>query len=234
MVATDTPLSRTVLDRLVLIYGAAADPEEAGPMRAYMRDAFPFLGIKTPRRRELGKQILRGLPAPTEVDLRAVALTCWAQPAREYQYFAVDWLVRHARLPGPGFLTTAETLITTRSWWDTVDLLATRVVGNIVARNREPSGPAVSTMDKWAADNNMWLARTAILHQLHYNEKTDTDRLFGYCTALAGHRDFFIRKAIGWALRHYARTDPQAVRGFVEATPELSGLSVREATKHLA
>jgi 3-methyladenine DNA glycosylase AlkD len=230
MVPSDTPLSRTVLDRLMLVYTSAASPADAGPMRAYMRDAFPFLGIKTPRRRELAKQILRGLPPPHEADLRALALACWAQPAREYQYFAVDWLVKHATRPGPGFLTTIETLITTRSWWDTIDPLATRVVGPVVARH--PS--AVSTMDKWAADDNLWLARTAILHQLHYKENTDTARLFGYCTALAGHRDFFIRKAIGWALRHYARTDPDAVAVYVRQTPELSSLSVREALKHVS
>ena len=137
--------------------------------------------------------------------------------------------MRHATQPGPGFLATVETLVTTRSWWDTVDPLATRVTGGIVARHQT----AVSTMDKWAADDNMWLARTAILHQLHFKEKTDTERLFGYCTALAEHKDFFIRKAIGWALRQYARTDPDAVREFVAATPHLSALSVREATKHL-
>jgi 3-methyladenine DNA glycosylase AlkD len=230
MAASDTPLSRTLLDRLLLVYGAAADPADAGPMRAYMRDAFPFLGIKTPRRRQLAKQIVRGLPAPDQQDLRAVALACWAQPAREYQYFAVDWLVTHAKRPEPAFLATIETLVTTRSWWDTVDPLATRVVGAIVTRH--PA--AASTMDAWAADDNLWLARTALLHQLHFKEYTDTDRLFGYCTALAGHSDFFVRKAIGWALRQYARTDPDAVRAYVAATPALSRLSVREAMKHLA
>jgi 3-methyladenine DNA glycosylase AlkD len=227
MVVSDTPLARTVLDRLLLVYGAAADPVDAGPMRAYMRDAFPFLGIRTPRRRELSKQVVRGLPAPDEADLRAVALACWAQPAREYQYFAVDWLVRHANRPGPDFLATIETLVTTKSWWDTVDPIATRVVGRIVARHRATG----STMDRWAVEDNLWLARTAVLYQLHYKEDTDTARLFGYCAALAGHRDFFIRKAIGWALRQYARTDPGAVRAFVAATPTLSPLTVREATK---
>jgi 3-methyladenine DNA glycosylase AlkD len=89
-------------------------------------------------------------------------------------------------------------------------------------------------MDSWARDDNLWVVRTAILHQLHYGAHTDVSRLFGYCAAQAGHRDFFVRKAIGWALRHYARTDPSAVREFVEAhRSSLSGLSVREATKHL-
>ena len=89
-------------------------------------------------------------------------------------------------------------------------------------------------MDAWSADDNMWLVRTAILHQLHYGAATDAERLFGYCTRQAGHPDFFVRKAIGWALRHYARTDAEAVRGFLAAhRHELSPLSVREAAKHL-
>jgi 3-methyladenine DNA glycosylase AlkD len=229
MAATDTPLARTVLDRLVLTYGGAADPVAAGPMRSYMRDAFPFLGIRSPQRRELSRRVLKGLSRPAEPDLRAVALACWELPEREYQYFACDWLARHARVAGPAFLRTAETLITTKSWWDTVDTLASNVVGPIVAGHPE----TVSTMDRWIADENMWLARTAILHQLRYRGATDAKRLFRYCTAQVGHPDFFIRKAIGWALREYAKTDPLTVRTFVARTPELSGLSVREALKNL-
>jgi 3-methyladenine DNA glycosylase AlkD len=89
-------------------------------------------------------------------------------------------------------------------------------------------------MDEWSTDPNMWLVRTAILHQLHYAARTDEERLFGYCLAQAAHRDFFIRKAIGWALRQYTRTDPAAVRKFLAGPgSELSPLSHREATKHL-
>src|SRR5688500_11825236 len=95
MAASDTPLARTALDRLLAIYGSAADPEAAGPMRAYMRDAFPFLGLPSATRRELAKRIVAGLPRPTEADLRGVALACWELPEREYQYFAIDLLVAH-------------------------------------------------------------------------------------------------------------------------------------------
>jgi 3-methyladenine DNA glycosylase AlkD len=225
----ETPLARTVLERLVDTYAQAADSSAAPAMRAYMRDAFPYLGIRMGPRRELSRRVLAGLPRPNEADLRAVALACWELPEREYQYFALDWLVRHARILGPGFLATAEALITARSWWDTVDGLAANVVGTIVAAH--PA--AVSTMDKWATDEDMWLARSAILHQLRYKGGTDVERLFRYCTAQAGHRDFFIRKAIGWALREYAKTDPAVVRAYVTRTPELSGLSVREALKNL-
>jgi 3-methyladenine DNA glycosylase AlkD len=229
MAAESTPLARTVLDRLTAAYRAAADPVQAAPMRAYMRDAFPFLGMKTPHRRTISREVVTGLPRPAEEDLRAVALACWELPEREYQYFAVDWLARHARTLSPAFLATAETLITTKSWWDTVDALAGHVVGTIVARHPK----CVSTMDQWAGDDNLWLVRTAILHQLRFKEETDTGRLFGYCAAQAGHRDFFVRKAIGWALREYAYTDPDAVRQFVRTHPALSGLSVREALKNV-
>jgi 3-methyladenine DNA glycosylase AlkD len=229
MAATDTPLARTVMDRLLATYTAAADPAVAGPMRAYMRNAFPFLGLRSQQRRDLSRRVLTGLPRPTEADLRAIALACWELPEREYQYFAVDWLVAHPSACGPGFLSTAEILITTKSWWDTVDALASNVVGTIVARH--PA--AVATMDRWLTDENLWLIRTALLHQLRYKRDTDQERLFRYCAARADHPDFFIRKAIGWALREYAKTEPQAVHGFVASTPTLAPLSVREAVKNL-
>jgi 3-methyladenine DNA glycosylase AlkD len=103
-------------------------------------------------------------------------------------------------------------------------------VGPLVARH-----PAlVATMDAWVGEENLWLARTAILHQLRYGGGTDADRLFRYCLAQSAHRDFFIRKAIGWALREYAKTDPVAVTSFVRShESQLSPLSVREALKNI-
>lgn len=224
------PFADELLERLVRTYSAAREPERAVQAAAYMRDQFPFLGFSTATQRALGRAVVAGLPAPTEDELRTVALACWDLPEREYQYFACDWLRKHAAVPGPDFLATARTLITTKSWWDTVDALATRFVGGLVTRH-----PRLRTeMDAWAADDNLWLVRTAILHQLHYRHETDTDRLFGYCTRQADHRDFFVRKAIGWALRHYARTDPDAVRGYLSRHRDiLSPLSLREAQKHL-
>ncbi|HEU5107263.1 MAG TPA: DNA alkylation repair protein [Micromonosporaceae bacterium] len=225
-----TPLAGAVLDRLVTEYGAAADPERAAPMVAYMRDQFPFLGITSVPRRALSRRVLAGLPPPDEADLVDAALACWRLPEREYQLFACDWLVRHAKVLGPGFLPTLRTLVTTKPWWDTVDALASGVGGVIVARH-----PAArSTMDEWLAGDEMWLIRVALLHQLNFREATDAAWLFAACAARADHKDFFIRKAIGWALRQYARTDPAAVRDFVAAHHDsLSGLSAREALKHL-
>ena len=224
------PLSDELLDRLVRRFDAARQPERAGPAAAYMRDQFPFLGIAAPTQRALGRAVLAGLPAPTEDDLRTVALACWELNEREYQYFACDWLRKHVQVPGPGVLDTIRTLVTTKSWWDTVDPLATRVVGGLVRRH--PS--LAAEMDAWSAEQNLWLVRTAILHQLHYGAETDEERLFDYCSRQASHRDFFVRKAIGWALRQYARVEPAAVTRYVAGHRDrLSPLSVREATKHL-
>jgi 3-methyladenine DNA glycosylase AlkD len=128
------------------------------------------------------------------------------------------------------FLTTARRLVTTRSWWDTVDGIASRTVGPVVAAHPELG----ATMDRWVRDRNLWVARTAILHQLTFRERTDADRLFEMCLTRAADTDFFLRKAIGWALREYSKTDAAAVRRFVgEHDRELSELSKREALKWL-
>ncbi|WP_327363355.1 DNA alkylation repair protein [Streptomyces sp. NBC_01296] len=223
-------LADTLLDRLTTTYGAAADPAQARSMAAYMKDVAPFLGIRTPLRRELSKAVTAHTPKPAEADVAALALRCWELPEREYHYFAVDYLRRHVRVCSSGFLPVVRQLIVTVPWWDTVDLLAAHAVGPLVAA--DPALTAV--MDDWIGDEDLWLARTALLHQLRYRSATDTGRLFDYCRRQCGHPDFFIRKAIGWALREYAKTDPEAVRAFVAAERDaLSPLSVREALKNL-
>jgi 3-methyladenine DNA glycosylase AlkD len=225
-----TPLADELLARLDETYRGAADPVRAAGARAYMREQFPFLGIPSPRQAQLNRTIVAGLAKPDETDLTVVALECWARDEREFQYFACAYLRRHVAAGTPRLLPTVRTLITTKSWWDTVDTLAAHTVGPLVAKH--PS--LQSTMDAWIEDDNMWLARTAILHQLQYKDRTDAARLFRYCTARASHPDFFIRKAIGWALRQYAYTDAAAVRDYLERSASiLSPLSVREAAKHL-
>ncbi|WP_433794357.1 DNA alkylation repair protein [Actinoplanes sp. CA-252034] len=223
-------LAAVLVDRLAGEFEQARDPQRAVGMAAYMRGRFPFLGLTSAVRRARARAALAGLPRPTEADLGEVALACWARDEREFQQFACDYLTAHIRVAGPAFLDTVDELITRRSWWDTVDALATHVVADLVRRH-----PALTArMDDWAGSADMWQVRTAILHQLHYREATDTARLFGYCAGQASHRDFFVRKAIGWALRQHARTDPDAVRAFLTAhAGVLSPLSIREAAKHL-
>ncbi|MFI6144358.1 DNA alkylation repair protein [Streptomyces sp. NPDC051109] len=223
-------LADTLMDRLTAAYAAAADPEQARSMGAYMKDVAPFLGIRTPLRRELSKAVTERSAEPAEADVTALVLRCWELPEREYHYFAVDYLRRHVRVCSSGFLPVVRRLIVTVPWWDTVDLLAAHAAGPLVAA--DPRLTAV--MDEWIGDEDRWLSRTALLHQLRFKSATDTGRLFAYCRSRGAHPDFFIRKAVGWALREYAKTDPEAVRAFVEAERDsLSPLSVREALKNL-
>ncbi|MER6068337.1 DNA alkylation repair protein [Streptomyces sp. NPDC001817] len=223
-------LADTVLERLTSVFAAAADPGRSGPMRAYMKDVAPFLGIPTPDRRTLSRTVLAGTPRPDEADCTAIALRCWALPEREYHYFAVDYLRRHAGRYSSGFLPVTRHLITTVPWWDTVDLLAVHVVGRLVVADPR----LTADMDAWITDGDLWPVRTALLHQLARKEDTDTDRLFTYCLLQSGHPDFFVRKAIGWALREYAKTDPGAVRAFLaRERGRFAPLTVREALKNI-
>ncbi|MGW2617531.1 DNA alkylation repair protein [Streptomyces sp. NPDC001500] len=228
--APHSALADTVLERLTAVYGDAADPGRAAAMRAYMKDVAPFLGLPTPARRALSRTVLAGTPRPAEADCAAIALRCWALPHREYHYFAVDYLRRHAGRLSSAFLPVARRLVTTASWWDTVDLLAAHVVGALVAADPR----LTADMDEWIADADLWVVRTALLHQLRYRERTDAERLFAYCLCQSGHPDFFVRKAIGWCLREYAKTDPDAVRGFLaRERGRFAPLTVREALRNI-
>ncbi|MEZ5409192.1 MAG: DNA alkylation repair protein [Acidimicrobiales bacterium] len=209
----------------------AAVPDQAEPMTAYMKHQFDFLGVPAPARRAAQKPTLDVLAAATGDELVAFARACWADHgARELQYAAADALRRHNKALDAGHLPALAELITTRPWWDTVDALATHAVGPLVARHPELS----AVMDSWVEGDDLWLARTAILHQLLWKERTDAARLFAYADRRATDPDFFIRKALGWALRQYARTDPEAVRAYVESRIDrLSPLTQREALKRI-
>jgi 3-methyladenine DNA glycosylase AlkD len=204
-----------------------ADPERARPMVAYMKNRYPFLGIATPARRALVAGVVRGAGRPTEAELAAAMHALWAFDEREYQYVACDLLARHQRVCGAPFLVEhAEPLIQTKSWWDTVDALRSAVVGPVVSRHDE----LVAVLWRWIDSDDIWLVRSAIIHQLGYGVHTDETRLFAFCARRADHPDFFVRKAIGWALREHAKRAPDAVRAFVaDQRDQLSPLSVREA-----
>ncbi len=221
-----TDYAAQVVERLKQAFEPERDPVAASAMSAYMRHRFPFVGIASPRRRVLQREALAGIGAPTELDLVHAARALWDLPEREYQYAAAGLVSRHVGICSAEILATIRVFVTTKSWWDTVDELASHVVGPLVAAH--PG--LVRIMDVWAGDENVWVTRTAILHQLRYKNRTDQDRLFAYCLQRANHPDFFIRKAIGWALREYSKTDADAVRAFVGAhVVELSPLSQREA-----
>lgn len=221
----------TFLGRLAAGLEAGRDPVRAVAMARYMKGLFSYAGMPAPAVERLAREALTGLAAPTQDEVIATVLRLWALPEREYQYIACSLLARNVKRCDAALLETVRALVTTKSWWDTVDTLAANVAGPLVFAH-----PALAAeMDRWAASENMWLARTAILHQLRYKGRTDAARLFAYCTNRAGDREFFIRKAIGWGLREYSKTDPRAVVAFVAANREsLSPLSRREALKWLS
>jgi len=212
----------------------AADEERAAGMKAYMRDQFAFFGIPKDQRVELEREaIAEVLGGPrgtlTEAELATTVRLLFAKPEREFAYAALALLRRHVpRVATPAFLAVLRELVLEKSWWDTVDDLAQNTVGPLVARY-----PVLATvMDEWARSDQLWIARTAILHQNKYQAKTDAKRLFAYCKARAQEKDFFYRKAIGWALRNYAATAPEAVARFCDENERiLSGLSLREARR---
>lgn len=224
------PSTHMNIDDLRTALEAVADEEQIEPMSAYMKHRFEFLGVRSAAARTAAKPTLDAGKSADAAALVGFADLCWAQPEREFQYVGCLLLRKWVKKLSPDNLDDLERYVTTKSWWDTVDSLAAWSVGRLVFEHRE----LVSVMDEWIDSDNMWLARTAILHQLSFKSDTDAERLYSYARSRAEDSEFFIRKAIGWALRQHARLDPDGVRVFVAANEEtLSGLTKREALKHL-
>lgn len=214
---------------LQALLSAHAHPSQAGPMKRYMRDQFDYLGIKTAELGALFEEHIGAHGLPPLADLDRVLRDLWSLPEREYQYVACGLLRRlEPELPA-GFITTIEYLLVTKSWWDTVDGIAAGTVG---AHFKRFPGVRRRVLARWRKSENFWLRRTCILFQLGYKSGTDFALLSDIICENLGSKEFFINKAIGWALRQYTRTDPDAVRRFVAATP-LHPLSAREALKWL-
>ena len=210
---------------------AASDADRSVEMAAYLKDQFVMLGVATPTRRQIVKESLPTSQAPTHDELLAAVDHLFDLSEREFHYCAVDLARRWQRVLGVEDLPWLASLVSTHSWWDTVDALAVHPVGSVVRNDRERARPII---DRWAESDDLWLNRTAILHQLMFKSDTDVEQLLEYCDRHAASTEFFHRKAIGWALRQYARTDPDAVIDYVnERRDTLSTLTVREALKHL-
>ena len=221
--------SREYLDHLSAAYQLRANPEKAAYMKKYMLGQYAYFGLAAPERRELQKQFIRdhGLPGPAELEEITMAL--WSQPEREFQYFAMEMLEKYRKKVPENFIATYEKMILGKSWWDTVDYIAAVLVGEYFKRF---PGAIVPVTSKWMSSGNMWLQRTCILFQLKYKKQTDFELLTSFILPVAGSKEFFLRKAIGWALREYSKTDPSQVTGFVHAV-ELSNLSRKEALRRI-
>jgi 3-methyladenine DNA glycosylase AlkD len=210
---------------------AQADPAKAVDMQAYMKTDMPFYGVQKPARSLILRQLVQEFPPADRDGYQALVLGLWNLPHREEKYLALG-VAGHF----PSFVDTASLplyrrLIVEGAWWDFVDEVATHLIRRLILEDPKATWPEVDT---WMDDPDMWLRRSAIICQVGAKAKTDAKRLFTFCAARLDEKEFFIRKAIGWSLREYAKTDPGAVAGFVEEHRDrLSGLSFREATKHI-
>ena len=206
-----------------------SDPKVSKDAAAYMRNQFEFLGVKTPLRREISKDLITQSKELSEPELVALCKDLWAQPEREFQYVACDLLAKNAKGLSPSYLKRdAPWFIKNKSWWDSVDSIR-KSIEVVVSANPELK----SEMEKWIVSNNIWVVRSALIHQLTLGSKTDAKLLFKFCEIQARETEFFIAKAIGWTLRSYSYVDSSAVKKFVKAHPELTPLAKREGLKAL-
>jgi len=212
---------------LFLQFRENANEKNACEMSAYMRDMFPFLGIKKPDRAALQKDFLKAAKKANSIDW-AFVNECWTLE-REFQYLALDYLRVMQPLLTPDDIPRLRKLAVTKSWWDTVDFIDS-LVGDIALRF-----PEVNTVIiEWSTDENIWLRRIAIDHQLQRKTKTDTALLEQVILNNLGQKEFFINKAIGWALREYSKVNRTWVSDFVnQHRSQLAPLSIREASKYL-
>lgn len=217
------------IEKLTLLFEEHSNEENAEPMKKYMKDHFPFLGIKSPLRKELEKTFFKEtgiLNGPFDKDL---VTGLWEKEEREYHYTAITYIGKFAKKLPKDVVSFLERLITTKSWWDSVDSIAP-LVGELARKYPEV---IKETIDIWAVDENIWLRRTAILFQLKFKQQTNEDLLYDYIVKNADSQEFFIQKAIGWALREYSKTNPLSVKAFIEEN-KLAPLSIREGSKYLS
>jgi len=211
-----------------------ADPARAPGMQAYMKSAMPYLGVSSVPLRKACKELFVGLSFSSSAEWQKEVLAIWRKAQfREERYAAIELAgIRTAR----GFqrieaLPMYEEMIVTGAWWDYVDAIASQRLLAIL--QAEPEAMK-RRMREWAVCDDMWKRRSAILCQLNAKRETDLEFLYACIAPSISSKEFFLRKAIGWALRQYARTDPKEVARYVRYHPELSPLSKREALKHVA
>ena len=223
-----------IVGRLRADLAAHADPSAAAEMQRYMKSAMPFRGVAKPARERLLKAAVAAHPLADPAELDAVVRELWdGARFREERYLALSLTGHRRHLPwlDSSWVPLLQDWIVTGAWWDFTDEIASRRIGPLLRADPATLLPVVR---KWIIDRNRWLRRTSVICQLQAGPATDTALLTEAIEANLADPDFFLRKGIGWALRQYARTDPDWVREFVADHPDLSPLSRREALRHLA
>lgn len=213
---------------------AAADPTKAPAMQAYMKSAMPYLGVQTPVLRQTIRPLFRAHPLESFPEWSAAVLELWRGARhREERYAAIELagFARYRPFRTLDAVSMYEEMIVSGAWWDYVDAIATRQLGEIL---RWEGAPMAVLLREWAVSENIWKRRSAILAQLGFKRETDLDLLFDCIRPSLDSREFFLRKGIGWALREYAKTDPEAVVRYVRRhESQLSPLSKREALRNI-
>jgi 3-methyladenine DNA glycosylase AlkD len=205
-------------------------PENALPMAKYMKDLFPFFGIKTDERRAIFKSLCKKHQVEIDSNARAIGWELFLKRERELQYCGIEIIIKNLKNNYViEDIVWIEKLLITNSWWDSVDTISKFILGDYL--QQFPSEIA-TVVKRFSNAKNMWLNRSVILFQLGYKSKTDFNILQSLCLKNSHSNEFFIRKAIGWALREYAKTDPEAVREFVLQS-NLKPLSKKEALKNI-
>jgi len=205
------------------------NPSKAVNMANYLQNRFSCFGIKTPVRTEIQKKWFAQIKS-AQFNHWDIAFNLWNFDEREYHYIAIDLLKKvpqkQMQIDDHKFL---KEILTTHSWWDSVDLIASNYVGKYFLQFPEQIEPIIQ---KWSQDSNLWLNRTCLIFQLKYKDEVDFELLKQLIIKFQHHPDFFIQKAIGWSLRQYSKFNPTDVKQFINAV-QLKGLALREASKYL-
>jgi 3-methyladenine DNA glycosylase AlkD len=205
------------------------NPELAVRMKKYMLNQFEFYGIQSPARKEIVREFLKNNGLPEKNDFLQVISDLWNKEGRECQYIALFILDKLSRKADKEIIDLYEDLICRKSWWDTVDGIAPSLVGTHFRLYPDLLTPYTN---KWMESGNIWLQRSCILFQLKYKSEVDTELLDSFILQLNESSEFFIRKAIGWMLREYSKTNPGWVKTYIQKTP-MAPLSKREGLKWL-
>ena len=208
-----------------------ANPTNAVQMQAYLKTEKPFYGVKAPTLNSIVKDVKETFQFTTQTEYNDIILHLWSLPHREEKYVSVKLAIKCSKFITLDALPVFEKMIREGQWWDFIDPVSTNLVGKLLKKYPTEMN---KILDKWIEDEDMWIRRSAILSHLKHKENTDQKRLFEYCLQCAHEKEFFIRKAIGWALREYSKTKPEVVSNFIQEHNEtLSNLSKREGMKHI-
>ena len=215
------------VENLSHILASNADKENARIMKKYMKNLFPFFGIKSPQRKDIFRQFIKTESVPSISELNDVVRALYDKPERELHYFAMELVNKYAKKLDVQGIKLLEHIIVKGSWWDTVDYIAVNCLGSYFRMHPEMIRPVTAV---WMNSGNIWFQRSCILFQLKYKKDTNLELLYSFIEELKHSNEFFIQKAIGWILREYSKIDPDEVLRFAGST-QIKPLSYREALR---